>query len=125
MLHVSSLASLAGLYLLSVLAQQAWFYRSFGFQPGNLAPALLLFGLLSGLVTFWFSPVAHWWSRRYEYEADAYEAEMMNEVQSLIGAWRKLNEKNLSNLTPQPSYSGLYYSHLTLLERERALVRCP
>jgi STE24 endopeptidase len=39
----------------------------------------------------------------------------------LIGALRKLNEKNLSNLTPHSLYSGFYYSHPTLLERERAL----
>jgi STE24 endopeptidase len=41
--------------------------------------------------------------------------------QSLIQALRKLSEKNLSNLTPHPLYSGFYYSHPTLLERERAL----
>jgi STE24 endopeptidase len=34
---------------------------------------------------------------------------------------RKLSEKNLSNLTPHPLYSGFYYSHPTLLEREHAL----
>ena len=45
----------------------------------------------------------------------------MNEPGSLIGALRKLNEKNLSNLTPHPFYSGFYYSHPTLLEREQAL----
>ena len=39
----------------------------------------------------------------------------------LITALRKLNEKNLSNLTPHRVYSGFYYSHPTLLERERAL----
>jgi STE24 endopeptidase len=82
---------------------------------------LLLFGLLSGVITFWFSPLAHWWSRRYEYQADAFAAEVMNEPRSLIGALRKLNEKNLSNLTPHPLYSGFYYSHPTLLEREQAL----
>jgi Peptidase family M48 len=91
------------------------------FEPGSIVPALLLFGLLSGVVTFWFSPVAHWWSRRYEYQADAFAAEAMNEPGSLIGALRKLNEKNLSNLTPHPLYSGFYYSHPTLLEREQAL----
>jgi STE24 endopeptidase len=122
MLVFSALASLAGLYCLSVLAQQDWFYRAFGFEPGNLAPALLLFGLLSGFVTFWFSPLAHWWSRRYEYQADAFAARVMNEPRSLIGALRKLNEKNLSNLTPHPLYSGFYYSHPTLLEREQALL---
>jgi STE24 endopeptidase len=45
----------------------------------------------------------------------------MQETQSLIGALRKLNEKNLSNLTPHPYFSGFYYSHPTLLEREQAL----
>ena len=120
-LLVSALSSLAGFWLISVLAQQGWFYRSFGFAPGSIVPALLLFGLLSGVVTFWFSPVTHWWSRRYEYQADAFASEVMNEPRSLIGALRKLNEKNLSNLTPHPLYSGFYYSHPTLLERERAL----
>jgi len=122
MLAFSALASLVGFYCLSVLAQQDWFYRAFGFEPGNLAPALLLFGLLSGFVTFWFSPFAHWWSRRYEYQADAYAAQVMNEPGPLVGALRKLNEKNLSNLTPHPLYSGFYYSHPTLLEREQALL---
>src|SRR5207249_1654248 len=45
MLVFSALSSLAGFYLLSLLARQDWFYRSFGFEPGNIAPALLLFGL--------------------------------------------------------------------------------
>jgi STE24 endopeptidase len=121
MLAAAALGSLLGLYVVSWLAQQAWFYRGFGFEPGSLVPALLLFGLLSGVVTFWFSPVAHAWSRRYEYQADAFAAQVMSEPAPLIGALRKLNEKNLSNLTPHPLYSGFYYSHPTLLERERAL----
>ena len=120
-LLASALGSLAGFWLISLLARQDWFYRSFGFEPGSIVPALLLFGLLSGVMTFWFSPVVHWWSRRYEYQADAFAAEVMNEPRSLIGALRKLNEKNLSNLTPHPIYSGFYYSHPTLLEREQAL----
>ena len=121
MLVLSAAGSLAGFYLISVLARQEWFYRAFGFEPGNVAPALLLFGLLAGTVTFWFSPLVHWWSRRYEYQADAFAARVMSGTQSLIGALRKLNEKNLSNLTPHPFYSGFYYSHPTLLEREQAL----
>jgi STE24 endopeptidase len=123
MLVVSAAGSLAGFGVIAWLAQQNWFYRAFGFEPGNIAPALLLFSLLSGVVTFWFSPVAHWWSRKHEYEADAFAANVMREPGSLIGALRKLNEKNLSNLTPHPLYSGFYYSHPALLEREQALKR--
>jgi STE24 endopeptidase len=121
MLVFSAFSTLAGLFLVSFLARQPWFCSAFGLPAGSVPAALLLFGLLAGVVTFWFSPVAHWWSRRYEYEADAYAAAVMKEGQSLIGALRKLNEKNLSNLTPHPIYSGFYYSHPTLLERERAL----
>jgi STE24 endopeptidase len=120
-LAAAALGSLAGFYLVSLLSGQEWFYRAFGFEPGNMVPALLLFGLLSGVATFWLSPLAHWWSRRYEYQADAFAAQAMREPGPLIGALRKLNEKNLSNLTPHPLYSGFYYSHPTLLERERAL----
>jgi STE24 endopeptidase len=125
MLAVSAAGALAGFYLIAFLAQQEWLYRTFGFEPGNITPALLLFGLLSGVVTFWVSPVIHWWSRRNEYQADAFAAGVMRETGSLTTALRKLNEKNLSNLTPHPVYSGFYYSHPTLLERERALGRAP
>ena len=121
MLAWSAFSLLAGFYALSWLAEQTWFYRSFGFEPGNLAPAFLLFGLLAGIVTFWFHPLANFWSRRYEYQADGFAARTMLEPLSLIGALRKLNEKNLSNLTPHPIYSGFFYSHPTLLEREAAL----
>jgi STE24 endopeptidase len=123
MLVAAAMGSLAGFYILSWLTQQAWFFQAFGFTSRGLASALLLFGLLSGVVTFWFSPIVHWWSRRFEYQADAFAAQTMQECHSLIGALRKLSQKNLSNLTPHPVYSTVYYSHPTLFERERALSR--
>ncbi len=122
MLAASAFGSLMGFYAISILAKQDWFFRAFGFEPGHIAPALLLFGLLAGVFTFWLSPLLHAWSRRYEYQADAFAAQVMKEARSLVGALRKLTEKNLSNLTPHPVYSAFYYSHPTLLERERALL---
>jgi STE24 endopeptidase len=109
------------------LARQQWFYRAFGFEhhggfaAANVVPAMLLFALLAGTISFWFSPFIHILSRRFEYEADAFACATMGEAQSFIQALRKLSEKNLSNLTPHPLYSGFYYSHPTLLEREGAL----
>jgi STE24 endopeptidase len=123
--------SIAGVFVafgaIAWLARQQWFYRAFGFAPQggfapeNVVPAMLLFGLLAGTISFWLSPFIHIWSRRFEYEADAFARATMGEAQSLIQALRKLSEKNLTNLTPHPLYSGFYYSHPTLLERERAL----
>lgn len=114
---------LLAFYLIAVLAKENWFLPGFGFAPREIAPALLIFSLLSGVVTFWLSPFFHWVSRRHEYEADAFAAGLVRERESLIGALRKLHEKNLGNLTPHPLYSGFYYSHPTLLEREAALAR--
>lgn len=121
MLAAGALGTLAGFYVLSWLATQAWFTAAFGFPAQDIVAALLLFAMLSGLVAFWISPLTHGWSRRFEYQADAFAAEAMGEHESLIKALRKLAEKNLSNLTPHPLYSGFYYSHPTLLERESAL----
>ena len=122
MLAWAALSSLVAFAVIAWLAGRAWFTGAFGFAADSgLAPALLLFGLLSGAVTFWASPLMNFWSRKHEYEADAYAADAMGETISLTGALRKLTEKNLSNLTPHPQFSAWYYSHPTLLERETAL----
>ncbi|MEI7728724.1 MAG: M48 family metallopeptidase [Verrucomicrobiota bacterium] len=121
MLAFSALASLVGFYALAWLARQEWFYEWFGHNQPHVALALLLFGLVSGLVTFWFGPLSNFWSRRYEYQADAYAREAVGEAAPLVGALRRLSEKNLSNLTPHPLYSAFYYSHPTVIEREQAL----
>jgi STE24 endopeptidase len=127
MLSVSIIGTIAAFAAIAWLARQQWFYRAFGFEhqigfgAANVVPAMLLFALLAGTMTFWVSPLIHIWSRRFEYQADAFARATMGETRSLIQALRKLSEKNLSNLTPHPLYSGFYYSHPTLLERERAL----
>jgi STE24 endopeptidase len=132
MLTASALGSLAGFYAIAWLASGPGVAQAFGFVPPeastpltaiSLTPVLLLFALLAGTLTFWLSPLFHWLSRRYEYEADAFAKEVLSSAQPLIGVLRKLNEKNLGNLTPHPVYSGFYYSHPTLLEREAALSR--
>ncbi|MBC9868182.1 MAG: M48 family metalloprotease, partial [Opitutae bacterium] len=94
----------------------------FGFETTSIAPAFLLVALLSGLITSWLTPLFSMLSRKHEYEADAFAKKALGEPHSLVGALRKLNEKNLSNLTPHPLYSAFYYSHPTLLEREEALL---
>jgi STE24 endopeptidase len=121
MLVVSAASSLGAFAVIAWLARQDWFATGFGLRGDSVASSLLLFGLLAGTVLFWLSPLTHWWSRRHEYEADGFAREIIGDAQPLVGALRKLNEKNLSNLTPHPAYSGFYYSHPTLLEREQAL----
>lgn len=113
--------TLIGLFLLNLLAQQPLFVEAFGFTAEGYAPAFLVFSLLAGSVTFWLTPLSSFWSRQFEYQADAYAANAINANQPMISALRKLNRENLSNLTPHPLYSGFHYDHPTLLERETAM----
>ncbi|MDB6128796.1 MAG: Ste24 endopeptidase [Verrucomicrobia bacterium] len=121
MIAISAAMMFGGFAVIAWLARSPWFNESFGFPENELAPTFLLFGLLSGLVTFWFTPVMNLFSRKHEYEADAFARNAMGGQESMLGALRKLAQKNLSNLTPHPWFSAFYYSHPTLVERERAL----
>ncbi|MEM8550379.1 MAG: M48 family metalloprotease, partial [Verrucomicrobiota bacterium] len=122
-LIMSALMSLVAFGVLGWVSTQAWFFESFGFSiTDGMVPALLLFMLLSGLFSFWLSPLMSRLSRKHEFEADAYARGVMgDDPLPLVSSLHKLSEKNLSNLTPHPLYSAFHYSHPTLIERETAL----
>ena len=116
--------TLAGLYILSLLAEpHSGFVEAFGFSSMNYGygPAFIIFLLLSSNVTFWLTPLSSLWSRKFEYQADEFAANAIGSNVPMITALRKLNRENLSNLTPHPVYSGFHYDHPTLIERETAL----
>lgn len=124
MITLSAVTTLGMFALLGWLANGSWFAEAFAFTGAAAAefvPVLLLFMLLSGLLTFWLSPFTSLWSRKHEYEADAFARDAMDSAEPLIRALKQLHKENLSNLTPHPWYSRFYYSHPTLLERESAL----
>jgi STE24 endopeptidase len=123
MIALSAAMMFGGFGVIAWLARSPWFNLSFGFPADELAPSFLLFGLLSGLVTFWFSPLMNVLSRKHEYEADAFAREAVGGPAAMVGALRKLAQKNLTNLTPHPWFSAFHYSHPTLVEREAALAR--
>jgi len=124
-LALAAVTQAGGLAIAAALMRSDWFNQAFGFPPFEPAPALLVFGLLSGAVTFWFSPLSNLLSRRHEYQADAFARDAMGSPAALVAALRKLARENLSNLTPHPWFSAFHYSHPTLVERERALNRQP
>jgi len=120
-LVLSFLGTALSFGVIAWLATTPWFNPAFGFKAGVLAPTFLLLGLVGSLVTFWISPLFNLLSRKHEYEADLFAKKAMGNAEPMIGALRKLSSKNLSNLTPHPWYSGFYYSHPTLVEREASL----
>jgi STE24 endopeptidase len=116
--------SLAGLALLGWLAQQPAFYLALGVQPNFDAPndalALLLFLLAGPVFGFFVTPLASHFSRRDEFQADAYARAQAN-GNDLSSALLKLHEDNAGTLTPDPVYARFYYSHPPAAERLAAL----
>jgi len=118
--------SLAGLALLGWLAGQTGFYTGLGVTPNLAAPndalALLLFVLALPPFTFFVSPLMAFFSRRHEFQADAYACAQAD-GRDLARALLKLHEDNAATLTPDPLYVRFYYSHPPASERLAALPR--
>ena len=112
--------SLAGFALLGWLSSQVWFYTGLGVRPNftgaNDALALLLFLLVVPLFSFFVSPVFAQFSRKHEFEADAY-AVAQTDGKDLQSALLKLYQDNASTLTPDPVFVKFYYSHPPASER--------
>jgi STE24 endopeptidase len=116
--------SLAGFALLGWLAQQPAFYLGLGVAPNLDAPndalALMLFLLVGPVFGFFVTPVAAHFSRRDEFQADAY-ARAQASGPDLSSALLKLHKDNAGTLTPDPVYARFYYSHPPAAERLAAL----
>jgi STE24 endopeptidase len=112
--------SLLGFALLGWLATKVWFYTGLGVRPNlegpNDALALLLFMLAVPVFTYFVSPLLAQFSRKHEFEADAFAATQTS-GQDLGRALLKLYEDNASTLTPDPVYVKFYYSHPPASER--------
>ncbi|MCC7114656.1 MAG: M48 family metallopeptidase [Burkholderiales bacterium] len=120
----SAAASLAFFALLAWLARSDWFYSGLFVPPSPERPgvALVLFFLVLPVFTFLLAPLASWYSRRHEFEADAYAARQASGA-ALVTALVRLTEDNASTLTPDPWYSFFYDSHPTAAERVAHLER--
>jgi len=109
-LVVGALMSLGGFALLGWLSTHEWFYTSLGVPQASPAAALLLFVLVTPVFVWLVSPLMAAWSRRHEYEADAFAAEHAD-AQALADALVTLYKDNASTLTPDPVHSAFYDSH--------------
>ena len=84
-----------------------------GVQFIGIFLASMLWGAVSEIVT----PVSNIFSRRHEYQADAFGAKACGTPDHLITGLIKLNSENLSELIPPKLYVFWNYSHPTLVER--------
>ena len=102
--------SLGFLWLLGLLMQTAWFYQGLGVTTPSTALALLLFFMILPIFSFILHPLLSAYSRKHEFEADAYAARQ-TAAGDMVSALVKLYQDNASTLTPDPLYSAFYDSH--------------
>jgi STE24 endopeptidase len=96
-------------------------FDAFGVADISPHVGLVLFGLIFAPIGRLLGIVSNQWSRRHEFEADAYAAEHTGSPASLMSALKKLSTDNLSHPTPHPLRVALDYSHPPLSQRLEAL----
>ncbi len=96
-------------------------FDAFGVKDISPHVGLVLFSILLEPVSKLLGVMFNAWSRRHEFEADAYAAEVTGDGAPLAAALRKMTADHLSHPTPAKLRVWLDYSHPPLLERLRAL----
>lgn len=109
-MFISFSTTLLALAILAWLMKAQWFYTALGVSHASPYMALLLFALVMPVFTFVFQPLFSIFSRKNEFEADAFAAEQ-TDAKYLINALVGLYRENASTLTPDPLYSAFYDSH--------------
>ena len=97
-------------------------FVSFGFKNMSIFIALFLYVSLYDPLSYFVEILQNYLTRLCEYQADAFAFEL-GYGELLKSGLKKLFEKNLSNMDPDPLYSTFNNSHPTFIERTEELDR--
>lgn len=118
---VTEAIALIGLYVAHKLLQYNFLADIFGIANATFYTKAVIIAFLGSILSFPFSPVFNYISRRHEVEADRFSYDMTGDAESMISTLVKLSKDNLSNLHPHPLYAKFHYSHPPVLERIKRL----
>jgi len=107
-------------YIFSLLINNPELSKALGSEEVSFQLGLIAFGVLYSPVSTILGIFMNLFSRKNEYQADAFAAEN-GQGEFLISGLKKLSEKSLSNLTPHPAFVFMHYSHPTLFQRITAI----
>ena len=108
------------LFLLSIFINNPELSAAIGVSIPSFHAALISFGLLYSPISEFTGLIMNYFSRKFEFQADAY-AKTTYAAVPLINSLKKLSRHSLSNLTPHPAYVFVHYSHPPLAHRIRHL----
>lgn len=115
------------LFVASLIVKLPDLYEAFGFISSEKIPfqmmfiGLFLMALVFGEWGILVEPVFNYFSRRDEFEADAFAKKVCGTGEHLCTGLIKLNKENLSEIQVPKTYSVFNYNHPPLLERIAAL----
>ncbi len=108
-------------FIMSLFLGNQQLFAAFGMEHISIYAGLIFFGFLYSPVSTMLSIFFNLFSRKHEYEADAWAVTTTEQVQELISGLKKLSVHNLSTLTPHPGKGLGTYSHPAILQRIRAI----
>lgn len=125
MLVIGILSTGAMFFIMSFFLNTPALYEAFGIQYdiGKIYAGIVFFGFLYSPISSLLSLVNLHFTRKHEFEADAYAATTTGESEPMVEALKKLTVDNLGNLNPHPLKVFLEYSHPPVLRRIEALKR--
>ncbi len=106
----SLIFSFTCLALLGYLIEQNWFYYGLGISYKSDYIALVLFSLTLPVFSFFVTPISNHFSRKHEFQADAFAARHADS-KDLVSSLIKLYKENSSSLSPDKYYSLFHDSH--------------
>lgn len=104
------------LYLFSLFVAIPELSQALGGETASFHIGLIAFAILYTPLSMLLGIFVNLFSRKNEYQADAYAAKQYG-AKPLISGLKKLSKNSLSNLTPHPLYVFFHYSHPPLLQR--------
>jgi len=104
------------MFLLSIIIQNSNFFLAFGVENISVYLGLMLFSIVYSPISFIFSTLTNYLSRKYEYAADIYSARTTS-PEAMSSALDKLGANNLTNPTPHPLNVAFNYTHPPIKDR--------
>jgi len=121
MIIVAEIVSFIGIYISFRILQTDFLADIFQIQKATFYAKLVLLGFIGGILSFPFTPLGSYVSRRFERQADKFAYELTENREAMASALIKLSRDNLSNLHPHPVYAAFYYSHPPVVQRVREI----
>lgn len=112
-------------YMLGLFLNNRGLFDAFAVKEMSIYGSLIFFALLFQPLSKLLGVGMMIFSRKNEYEADAYAAEVTGHPEDLINGLKQLSKENLANLTPHPFFVFMNYSHPPTLKRIKKLASVP